>query len=253
MIIYFSATGNCKYVAQRISEEIGDRLISISDRMKSSDFELNLDENESIGFVTPTYFWGLPQIVTDFIEKLQIDKNASRYVYHVLTFGTTTGAAHKYMKNLLFKKGLTLQGKFAVRMVDTWTPMFDLSDSAENIEITKAADKLIDAVISKVKKKRIGNFNRNKGPLFIAKAVQGEYQINRSTSNFTLLDSCIGCGICENQCPVNAVKVVNGKAKWVKDKCEICLGCLHKCPEFAIQYRNKTQNHGQFVNPNVKI
>ena len=25
---------------------------------------------------------------------------------------------------------------------------------------------------------------------------------------------------------------------WKETECEMCLGCLHRCPKFAIQYRN---------------
>ena len=32
----------------------------------------------------------------------------------------------------------------------------------------------------------------------------------------------------------------------------MCLGCLHRCPEFAIQYGKNTKKHGQYMNPNVK-
>ena len=42
------------------------------------------------------------------------------------------------------------------------------------------------------------------------------------------------------------------KPVWVKDKCVMCLGCLHRCPKFAIQYGRNTKKHGQYANPNVK-
>lgn len=44
-----------------------------------------------------------------------------------------------------------------------------------------------------------------------------------------------------------------GKPVWIKNKCEICLGCLHRCPKFAIQYGKNTEKHGQYTNPNVKL
>lgn len=39
----------------------------------------------------------------------------------------------------------------------------------------------------------------------------------------------------------------------VEDGCVMCLGCLHRCPKFAIQYGKNTKKHGQYTNPNVKI
>lgn len=43
------------------------------------------------------------------------------------------------------------------------------------------------------------------------------------------------------------------KPVWVKEKCALCLGCLHRCPKFAIQYGKNTQRHGQYKNPNVTL
>ena len=40
---------------------------------------------------------------------------------------------------------------------------------------------------------------------------------------------------------------------WIKEQCLQCLGCLHRCLVFAIQYGKKTIKHGQFVHPGVKM
>ena len=32
----------------------------------------------------------------------------------------------------------------------------------------------------------------------------------------------------------------------------MCLGYLHRCPKFAIQYDDKTKDHGQYLHPDEK-
>ena len=59
--------------------------------------------------------------------------------------------------------------------------------------------------------------------------------------------------MCANKCPVGAIEIRDGKPVWKIEKCTMCLGCLHRCPKAAISYDNKTNEHGQYTNPNVKI
>ena len=77
MIFYFSATGNCKYVVQRIAASTGETTISIAECIKQQKFHYSSD-NGTVGIITPTYAWGLPSIVQDFLNAL---------VLH-LTFGS---------------------------------------------------------------------------------------------------------------------------------------------------------------------
>ena len=48
-------------------------------------------------------------------------------------------------------------------------------------------------------------------------------------------DKCIGCGICENLCPDDAIHVVNKKAKVDLDFCKGCGICANECPVKAIR------------------
>lgn len=47
--------------------------------------------------------------------------------------------------------------------------------------------------------------------------------------------ACIGCGICEKTCPVDAIKVENNLAKIDTEKCIECGLCAMKCPTKAIK------------------
>jgi Na+-translocating ferredoxin:NAD+ oxidoreductase RNF subunit RnfB len=46
--------------------------------------------------------------------------------------------------------------------------------------------------------------------------------------------ACIGCKICEKNCPYDAIHVVNNLAKIDYDKCTNCMICVEKCPTKAI-------------------
>ena len=177
MIIYFSATGNCKYVASRIVQAKEQNMISIVDCLQNNQYDFS---DDVIGIISPTYGWGLPSIVKEFFEKATFQ---SEYLYFVATYGTTPGATG-YMASKAIK-GKRIDAYYSVRMVDTWTPIFDISTSKKISKYTKTTEKEIDEIINKVSSHFINKHMPSRTPAFITKLI-GEpiYNKVRLTKHF---------------------------------------------------------------------
>ena len=240
MIYYFSGTGNSKYVAQRLAEALNETLCDMATT------DIRNTDSMTLGFVMPVYYWGIPNIVLDFLKDFRISDKP--YIYLIFTCGGSTGAAGKMFEKALGRK---TNAQFSVVMPDTWTPMFDVSDKAKMEHILDAAEPKIDEIIEKVKSQAKGDFNRHKGFTPLTPLVYPSYK-KQSTRKFTVSGDCISCGLCEKLCPSGIIKLENGKPVWTSDKCAFCLGCLHRCPKFAIQFGRKTKKHGQFFNWRLK-
>lgn len=93
MIFYFSGTGNSLYVARKLQEIDGSELIDIADALNKKRFNYNVKENEKIGFIFPVYFYGLPNLVTEFVDKLKIESDKEPFIYSVITCGSAIGNA----------------------------------------------------------------------------------------------------------------------------------------------------------------
>lgn len=251
MILYFSATGNCKYVATRIAEALHDECASIE--QQSPHFHLN--PGEALGIVTPTNWLELPVLVRDFLQKLTLEKSSGEhYSFLVATYGTSPGCCGEDARAILKKRDVKLDAAFSVRMPDTWTPIFDLSNPQEVARQNEAAEQELENVIKGILEKRSGNFTDHRYPFAIRLIADPFLNYERMTKHFYVESQCIGCGLCAKNCPVKAIEMKDNKPVWVKDRCAVCLRCLHHCPKFAIQYGNgKTKQHGQYRNPHTRV
>lgn len=252
MIFYFSATGNSKCVTESIAED-GEQLISIVDATDKNQYDFHVTD-ERVGIVSPTYNWTLPSIVSDFLQKLTLELEGNPYIYFVATYGTTSGAAASMANHILKEKRLTFDACFDVKMPDTWTPIFDLSDSEHVQKSVEKSDEEIEELKDQIRGKVKGKHMGLTMPYFTGKIGLSIYnKYTRNTANLAVTDACVGCGLCAKKCPAHAIEIENKKPVWVKEQCIMCLGCLHRCPKFAIQCGKNTAKHGQYVNPHTKI
>lgn len=250
MICYFSATGNCKYAAERIAAALGDTSVPIADAGTA----VSLSEGEVFGIVTPTYFWELPVPTREFLSKADLPKIGKRYTFLLASYGTTPGCCGEDARLILKKRGIILDASFSVKMPDSWTPFFDLSDQAKVARQNQQAGMELAKVISCIQGRKKGNHTKRRIPYVFRFLTDPLMTIMRRTKNFYVEDTCIGCGLCAKKCPAQAIEMKNGKPVWIKKRCDLCLGCLHRCPKFAIQYgTGRTKRHGQYHNPNTGI
>jgi len=88
IVFYFSGTGNCLKVAKELSKKLENCEIFSMGKY----FEIT-QKYDSIGFVYPTYFWGLPKRVIEFIENINLTNNKNAYFYSITTHGGSPGNA----------------------------------------------------------------------------------------------------------------------------------------------------------------
>jgi len=63
-------------------------------------------------------------------------------------------------------------------------------------------------------------------------------------------DLCIGCGVCVDDCPVNAISMEDEKAKINMEECIHCGTCHSVCPQDAV--RHDSEKIPEIVKENVK-
>ncbi len=250
MIFYFTATGNGKFIAEGIADKTHDELFDIAACVKANRFDFSVRDGEAFGLVIPVYFYGIPIIVSDFLEKLSVRYDGEPYSYLALHCGTTTANAERFVT-----KRLPMNAIFGMKAVENYVPMYRMA--AQN-DIESQLDKLEQEIASAaehIQKRASVRINDPSDALsrLITPIVYLTFQRGRKTAKFTVNDDCIGCGLCEKICPRQAIELLDKKPVWIQPQCETCLACLHRCPAAAINYGKKTARNGRYQNRRTQL
>ena len=149
MILYFSGTGNSKYVAKRIADALGDALVNLNDRIKASDTSL-VETGERVIIVTPTYAWRIPRVVRDWLRKTEL--RGAKQVWFVMTCGSEIGNADKYNRELCAEKAISCMGTAQIVMPENYIAMFSAPQADEAREIVAQAEPSIDRAIAAIQR-----------------------------------------------------------------------------------------------------
>lgn len=252
MIFYFSGTGNSSYAAKRIQEVIGHNIIDISSATAENLFEYELEEQENVGFVFPAYYYGLPTIVTEFIKQLKLNHTDQTHIFSVMTCGANCGGADRLIKNLLEANNLHLSAFYELPMVDNFIFGYDLLKKTEQEEALKKAEGKLRGIIKSISVKGTHDKPSSLLERILTRGVYPLYKKGRKTKKFYADNHCITCNLCEDICPSNAIKMVDGKPEWIKEQCIHCVACINRCPVEAIQYGQNTKKRNRYVHPILK-
>jgi ferredoxin len=242
-VFYFTATGNNLYVAKRIGGEI----YSIPKLMKLEQFEF---DDEEIGIVFPSYYGGVPKIVEEFLNKVNLK---SKYIFAIISFGSFSGAVIPELIEIGIKNRIQFSYINEILMVDNYLPVFDIAKEMKK-EPKKNIEESLIQIISDIQNKKV--YIKKHSPIVtsfeaITHKFHAKTRVNMEyDKNFYVDDTCNGCKICEKVCPVNNINVDTKPV--FNGNCQKCLACINHCPQTAIRLKQE-RSKARFINQNVKL
>lgn len=234
MIIYFSGTGNSKYVADMLGKKLDDQVVDATKMIKNK-IKGEFESKRPFVFVSPNYTGQLPRVFKKFIKESVFKGNKS--VYFMVTCGVNIGNIQNSLVSLCKYIDLEYRGVLEVVMPENYIAMYPVPNEQESKEIMKKAIPVIEKGIDVIKKgddldqrkiSIIDNIKSNiSNNLF--------YTFNVKTKKFRVKDTCISCGKCASVCLLNNIELVDRLPKWGND-CTHCMACISYCPTEAIEY-----------------
>ena len=238
MILYFSGTGNSRYIAKRIADALQDEAADLNAKIKAADSS-PMQTGRDIVVVTPTHAWRIPRIVSEWLSKTEL-LSAER-IWFVMDCGGEIGNAAKYNRRLAEQKHLRYMGTAQIVMPENYIAMFNAPEAEEAGKIVEKAEPDIDAAIAHIKAGQAFPIPRcNLYDRIVSGPVNPVfYRFFVKAAAFYANNACIGCGQCVRNCPTNNIKLENGKPVWSKE-CSHCMACICYCPAEAIEYGKKS-------------
>ena len=238
VIAVYSATGNSLSIAKRIK---GAEIHFIEEFL---DGRYALPESTvRLGIVFPVYCFGLPFPVQRFIRDCLSARDNSNlgYIYAVATCSGLPLTALSDLETELTGIGCALSYGATVKMPTAYLPL--KKDAVGEIDTLAALNKVqnkIEHIIDDIENERIMIPSRWVMRRFF-RALSRQADAPRK-GQLMAGGRCNGCGICTHICPMDNIRIENGKAV-MGDSCISCFACYHRCPPNAIIY---PKAHGQY-------
>lgn len=210
-------------------------------------------ESSKIGFIFPCYFGSVPNLVLEFIRKINIEN--AKYIFAVVTCGGNTGISLKTVARELEYKGKELDYGKSISLSSNYiVAWYYKITSKEGKQLEKSLQtfkyesnqfaKNIASEKSEIDKSSyfLYSISRFLSPKRIAQDTR-EWDIE-----FNANEKCNGCGTCGKVCQVKNIKMVNKKPEF-QHNCQRCMACIQYCPGNAISHNGKSIKKYKYFHP----
>ncbi len=203
-IIFYSNTNQSKRIADYLESRLGYALIDICKNDKY-DFENAI-------LVFPVYCQNIPEIVKAFLKRL-----SAKSLTLIATYG------RMWHGNVLFEAQTIYKGNI---VAGAYIPTKHSYLTEKEFDAFSKLDPIINKISNPLPVCFPRLFKNPLSDILIGLRSRMGVKITKNAS-------CNNCGVCEENCPYNAIKC--GKTN---RKCIRCLRCAKSCPEGALSSKN---------------
>jgi len=267
--VYFSATGNSRFIAELYSQHMNAKCLSIEDDV---DFDHEFKNHDTIAFCYPIYASRVPRIMREFVSKYMnalVGKKLIVFTTQVLFSGdgarVFTDMFWDQAIEVIYAEHFFMPSN--VGNIPLWRPNQrkikrhvrraekKMAYVCKNINagtVKKRGFSLFSQLLGKIQgipwqgdSKKDSN-NRNKVG-FDAK--NRKFSVEKMKENdVRIKKNCTVCNICVNVCPMKNLENIGDEIKQ-KGNCTLCYRCVNMCPKKAITVLFHAKPRWQYKGP----
>lgn len=234
LTLYFSGTGNTKYIAEKFSETIQADCFSIEEE---ADFQGLITRTDTIIFCYPVYGSCVPLIMREFVIKHKLYLHGKKIII-LCTQNLFSGDGARVFTDLL--TGLDYHVIYAehFNMPNNICNLFfyPLSNEKKINNYVIKAEKKIKKTCENIKNGITIRRGFNIFSKYLGFFTQRIYFVRfepKAKIDVRVDSDCTSCWLCIEICPMKNLE--NKENKVIpKGKCTLCYRCVNKCPGRAI-------------------
>ena len=258
LTLYFSGTGNTKYIANLFSHKMNAKCISIE---ADTDFAAEIKEHDTIAFCYPIYNSRVPRIMREFAHNYTNELTGKKVIIFVTQQYFSGDGARVFTD--LFDKGaieIIYAEHFNMQQNMGNTPIINLlwkpTEKSKQKYIKKSEAKM-NTVCDNIKNNKVKKRGFSEGAKLLG-YIQGKpWQKDTNSAVSTRLEKriqhglrihqdCTACNKCTEICPMKNLINREGQIQHLNN-CTICYRCVNSCPEKAITVYIHTKPKWQYT------
>ena len=243
LTLYFSATGNTKFVAELFSRQMEANCLSIEEDV---DFASFIKANDTIAFCYPIYGSRVPRIMREFVIKYMADLAGKKLIIFV-TQVLFSGDGARVFTDMFWEGTVEVVYAEHFRMPNNICnlPLIGVASLRRIKKYEQGAEKKMNRVVRDincgiVKKRGFSRFSEWFGKIQ-GVSWQGDSKSNdsirgmeqKALSGVKIHSHCAVCNLCVIICPMKNLKYHEGKVMQ-QGNCTVCYRCVNRCPKRAI-------------------
>jgi ferredoxin len=250
MVLYFSGTGNSRFVAELFRQRTGAECHSIEEAV---DFAGRMARHGEIAVCYPVYCSGVPRLMREFAEEYR-ESFRDKQVLIFCTQMMFSGDGARSFTDLF------PAGWFAVRYAEHFfmpnnlcnvLPAFTYSRRTVRRETGRAAAR-VERICRRLERDREKHRGFGALPRKVGYMQRRYFPATeeKARDNVRVGDACTACGLCARRCPVCNLRLVGGKLI-PQGNCMFCYRCVNLCPRKAITVVYHKPVTSQYKGPSV--
>ena len=242
LILYFSGTGNTKYVANLICDEMKNLNFETEIHSIEDEFTIVSDSYDMLVLGSPKYYEYPPLYFMEYLKRsLPMCKNSIPTMMFCTQVSPLT-TDFKGIEKILRRKNhrLIVEKSFPIAnnmVIFSSFPPTDLKKVEANIkDMQSQIVPLLSEFSSGIVSKEFPNWFLAVAEQLVARFCTGTFPV--FAMKYSTSVQCTGCGLCAKKCPKGNIAMRDGRPVFGK-KCMFCMRCINLCPANAILYNDK--------------